>query len=373
MDSEETSLEVRIIFVILIFIIPYNLSFLLPIMTGHGYNIQYDFKTWFYIFLSGLMFFASSIPLFIYLYYGKEPKIDYNNDYVTDLPTDDPPAIVNALCGGGYPKKVGIPDLDGFKATIMDLIDRNCLILNTVPNPEDDVDSIFLEVNQDIDTTSLWEFELDVINFLQEYEQEGIISMEMISESLSHQNGAEFFKQTYENWVKKVKKTLSDEGSLNEAFLREGDKLIKIFGIMGLILAIIGQILIFADETAAFCLVGISSMILGFLAVISLLLPEKIAGKWTNYGKEYYIQWQMFKKYIEDFSLIKDYSPESVKVWNRYLVYATALGVADGVRRSMELSLPESILTKSDMYMLQYQSTPLLLLINGIKTALEPD
>lgn len=35
-----------------------------------------------------------------------EFKIDYNNDYVTDLPTDDPPAIVNALCGKDIPKKL---------------------------------------------------------------------------------------------------------------------------------------------------------------------------------------------------------------------------------------------------------------------------
>ncbi|HOI40576.1 MAG TPA: hypothetical protein PL168_07585 [Methanobacterium sp.] len=35
-----------------------------------------------------------------------EFKIDYNNDYVTDLPTDDPPAIVNALYGKDIPKKL---------------------------------------------------------------------------------------------------------------------------------------------------------------------------------------------------------------------------------------------------------------------------
>ena len=46
-------------------------------------------------FIGVLMVLISSIPLFIYLIYGREPKIDYNAKYETDLPTDDPPAIVN--------------------------------------------------------------------------------------------------------------------------------------------------------------------------------------------------------------------------------------------------------------------------------------
>jgi uncharacterized membrane protein len=34
-----------------------------------------------------------------------------------DLPTDDPPAIINAICSG-VSKKVGEPDMNGFIATI---------------------------------------------------------------------------------------------------------------------------------------------------------------------------------------------------------------------------------------------------------------
>lgn len=52
------------------------------------------------------MSLGSVIPFIIYLRYCMEFKIDYNNDYVTDLPTDDPPAIVNALCGKDIPKKL---------------------------------------------------------------------------------------------------------------------------------------------------------------------------------------------------------------------------------------------------------------------------
>jgi uncharacterized membrane protein len=64
--------------------------------------------------VSGLMLLMSLIPLFIYLYFGREPKIDYYEKYERDLPTDDPPAIVNAICAGNT-KEVGFPNLDGLK------------------------------------------------------------------------------------------------------------------------------------------------------------------------------------------------------------------------------------------------------------------
>lgn len=165
-----------------------------------------------------MMLLMSFIPLVIYLCYGREPKIDYKDIYERDFPTDDPPAIVNAICGSGTSKKVGEPDMNGFMATIMDLIDRNYLLLVNMELEDADTNSMFLEINPDYDHDNLWDFEETVINFLREYEQDSIISMDQVFESLSYTNTAEFFKETYGNWKKEVKQTLLDNGSLKEAF-----------------------------------------------------------------------------------------------------------------------------------------------------------
>ena len=42
------------------------------------------------------------------------------------------------------------------------------------------------------------------------------------------------------------------------------------------------------------------------------------------------------KKYIKDFSLIKERPPASIQIWGRYLVYAAALGCADEVSKNMK-------------------------------------
>ncbi|EKQ54760.1 MAG: putative membrane protein (DUF2207), partial [Methanobacterium sp. Maddingley MBC34] len=72
------------------------------------------------------------------------------------------------------------------------------------------------------------------------------------------------------------------------------------------------------------------------------------------------------------FSLIKEYPPESVTIWNKYLVYATALGAADAVRKAMELYVPSEQLEGSDIYMFHYYGGYALLsssLDTGISTA----
>lgn len=287
-------------------------------------------------FIGVSMMLISSIPVFIYLMYGREPKIDYNAKYETDLPTNDPPAIVNAICSDGVSKRVGVPDLDGFRATILDLIDRNYLLLSNKSGGNCSSGSLFLEINQDYDPDTLWNFEVQVLDFLKKYEQNGIVSMDLITESLAYYNTSKLFKYTYKNWKKEVKKVIVD-GNFKEAFHSKGDRYLKIFGFLGLVTAYI----VFRYTSGYSKSIVVLCVILGAVSLISLVLPQKIAGQWTKYGREYYAQWHSFKKYIEDYSLIKEYPPESVNVWNRYMVYATALGDADGVKKAMKLSFPE--------------------------------
>ena len=58
-------------------------------------------------------------------------------------------------------------------------------------------------------------------------------------------------------------------------------------------------------------------------------------GKWTAEGREFYDKWTNFKKYLKDNSLIMEKPPESVQVWGKYIVYATALGCADKATENM--------------------------------------
>ncbi|MBZ2166696.1 DUF2207 domain-containing protein [Methanobacterium spitsbergense] len=339
------------------------------------YQNSLNFKTAMYEILAVLMFLALFIPLFIYLRFGREPKIDYRAEYERDIPTDDPPAIVNAICGPGFSKKVGVPDMDGFKATIMDLINRKYFILQNQPSEKEGYGadgSMFLKVNPEQDSSTLKRFELNVMNFLTQFEEDGVISMDAISDDLSNRESAKSFRETYMGWVDNIKNQFLNDSELNKFFNKKGDSYIKIFGGIGLAVSVIVFICALMDSLPAADIALVMSIVLGVVAIISLILPEKIAGQWTTYGEEYDAKWNNFKKYIKDFSLIKEYPPESIVIWNKYLVYATALGAADAVRKAMELYVPKDELQGSDIYMFHYYGGYLLLsnaFDTGISTA----
>jgi len=334
----------------------------------NDYLNSLNFRTNMYYLISVLFLLALFIPLFIYFRYGREPKIDYQAEYERDIPTDDPPAIVNAICGPGFSKKVGEPDMDGFKATIMDLINRKYLTMENEP-ASDDLDkegyglagSMFLRYNSDKDTSELESFEKNIINFLSQFEEDGLISLDAISSNLSETETAKSFRETYNSWRDGIKSTFLNDTELNKFFNKKGDSYLKIFGVIGLLAAAVVFIITLIDQIPAAGIATVMSIVLGVVAIISLILPQKIAGQWTTYGEEYDAKWQNFKKYIKDFSLIKEYPPESIVIWNKYLVYATALGAADAVRKAMELNVPKDQLDGSDLYMFHYYGGYLLL------------
>lgn len=341
----------------------------------NDYQNELNFKTFLYSLLTVLMLLLCLIPLIIYYIYGREPKIEYRAEYERDIPTDDPPAVVNAICGPGFSKKIGEPDMDGFKATIMDLIDRKYLIFYSDQSNQEDVGlsgEMSFTVNPDKDTSELKSFEKDVINFLKGYEEGGTISLDYISSDLSNSTSAQSFKTTFESWKNIIKREFLGDEVLKNIFNKKGDNYLKIFAVGAIILAALVFFFTIADPLPAASLALVSSIILGIVAIISFILPQKIAGQWTTYGEEYDAKWHNFKKYIQDFSLIKEYPPESVVIWNKYLVYATALGVADAVRKAMELSLPKDQLEGSDIYLFHYYGGYYLLahsLNTGMTTA----
>jgi uncharacterized membrane protein len=319
----------------------------------NDYQNDLNFWTFLYSLVTVLMLLACLVPFIIYLLFGREPKIDYQAEYERDLPTDDPPAIVNAIVSSG---KVGDPDMDGFKATIMDLIDRKYLLFHSAPSGKEDVGlsgDMTFKINPDKNLSELKKFERHLItDFLKGFEEDGVISLDNISSDMSDRKKAKDFLNTYNDWRDSIKKEFIGDDVLKKIFNKKGDVILKAFGGIAIIIAgivFISTILMGIFIPGALSAL-IASIILGIVAIASLILPQRIAGQWTTYGEEYDAKWQNFKKYIQDFSLIKEYPPESVVIWNKYLVYATALGVADAVRKAMEISLPADELNSSDIY-----------------------
>lgn len=78
----------------------------------------------------------------------------------------------------------------------------------------------------------------------------------------------------------------------------------------------------------------------GVLLISGVPAAHAIARRTPDAATEYH-RWTALKKFISDFSAMKDAGPNLLPLWEQYLVYATALGVADKLLANLRLYAAE--------------------------------
>ena len=102
---------------------------------------------------------------------------------------------------------------------------------------------------------------------------------------------------------------------------------------------------------------------LSIVFVINGILCSKIKKKTnvlTQKGIDSKEKWKGLKKYMEDFSLLDEKEVPSIEVWEQYLVYATALGIADKVLKQLKTVYPnidtDTLNTSTCMYFMYHSN-----------------
>lgn len=305
------------------------------------YKNQMDFEDKFYSIISIILLLSFLVPIGIYLKYGREPKIQYNALYERDPPTKDPPIFVNAMFDG----KIGSLNDRAFQASVMDLINRK--YINLCPNSTDD--NIILKLNYEQDFSKLKDYEIDLVNILKFIGVNGIIDFKKIRNILSSQAAARKFSEKYQLWKSDYEK-INVDSVIDKYFINDGNTYFKIYGFILLIISIVIFLLSFNSIVPSASDATFISVISFLIGIICLQLPSSIAGRWTEFGMDQNKRWKNFKKFLNDFSLIKEHPPSSIAIWNQYLVYGTALGVAKNVKKAMDINLPTDSLANNDLY-----------------------
>jgi len=86
----------------------------------------------------------------------------------------------------------------------------------------------------------------------------------------------------------------------------------------------------------------INSIILGMMAARVNILSQR--------GIDEKEKWKAFKKYMEDFSLLKDKEIPSLVLWEKYLVFATAFGISEKVLKQLKVVYPEIVDMDATVY-----------------------
>jgi len=279
----------------------------------------------------GLLIIIAFLILIFY-FFGREKEIQYQGIYEREIPFKDPPDIVNAIVVNQLSKV----DSNGISSVIMDLYRKDYVKL--------DKDGKYIEILEK-DTKELPGSEKYFYEILKKYSfDNNKFSFDELKKVLSKDKklAKEFLAdfKAYKSLVlmhAKSRRYLSIKGTVLSYFV----------GIASILLA-----LYFFAKFWSVSLIyeSVFSSILFVTGGILFFLPRDVFGNWTRFGREYYLKWKNFEKFLLDFSALSQYPPESIIIWEDYLVYATALGIADKVEKHLKKLAPKEIEESSHPY-----------------------
>ncbi|MDO5824885.1 MAG: hypothetical protein BZ137_06110 [Methanosphaera sp. rholeuAM130] len=277
-----------------------------------------------------------AIPLGIYFKYARNGKSMYYNQEESQIPTDDKPLLVNMLLNG----QVGEVNADGYNATLLDLIEERYFKLVH----SDQTDTIIQPTNRDL--SNLRRYELDVYDYVSSFadEKNHISFKNMLADSraFSRFMNAWVIDTSHEFSSLDIRRYYDDRASTYTVYTSYASFVIAI-------ILLFLAIFVFSGGLTNLIAIVFAGLLL-VVSVVLFIMPNNIMGCWTSMGSVFHDRWTNFKKYLLDYSLIRERPPASIQVWGKYLVYATALGCADEVRKNMLRHFSDTNVSQEMLY-----------------------
>ena len=285
-------------------------------------NIALVLKGAGFIWLCGLL-----VAIYIvYKKYDKEYNSNFSAKYFKDIPSEYSPTVVSYLM---Y-KKI---KENCFSATILDLITKKFFVLEEIKTESKGL--LKTSIKKDYKFTKNENINLEltgsekkVVSLLLDEVGDGkSFTLKDLKSSSKNYSSAKRLINLYDDWKYK---------SLNEAekynFYEDGSK-IKTLGILySLIFPLITFISMFLDLNLG------AAYLFNIVSIISIIYFISFTRR-TKEGNEEYQKWKALNNFMKDFGRLDEKDLPEVKLWEKYLVYATVFGIADKVQNVMKTNL----------------------------------
>lgn len=270
--------------------------------------------------LISILTFITLILIFsqIYYRYGLEFSIPKNFIYYREPPSKMPPAIVGSILS------FNVFNPSFLQATILDLIRRGIVEMKELPSIKRKKDYTLKLLEDKSD--KIFDFEKVLIEEILFDESKEITLSKLPVKIKKHNNR---YKSAFDDFAKKI----SEEVKNGNYFDKKSEKISLIIIVLGIFITFISIPLsgIFHPSFMLLTLTGIMYIFGGIMAI-----PRR-----TPKGKEEFDKWMGLKTFLRDFSNLKEYCPQSIVLWEEYLVYATVFGVAKNVLRALKIAIPQ--------------------------------
>ncbi len=284
------------------------------------------------IVLSVLILISSGFLFFVVKrYFTKKgrPKVDKTDtDYVREAPDGWTPAEMCPLFYYFDKKNVYLDE--SMSATILDLARKGYL---EIFDDGDDKTPTELKI-KNIDKSKLKIHEGILLSLLQNVAPVNqVFDMEDFEKYLK--NNQEYAGKCIEEYRKASEKLSRDMG----LYMTKDPQQKKIVS-LGSLIFILAIALLYFDNVFLELGIGLFSEIA--LAILGFVLSAaaSVSVRLTDAGKTWYLYFHKFAKYMEDFSSLDEHDVDALKLWDEYMVYATAVGIADKVSKNMQIAYP---------------------------------
>ena len=282
-----------------------------------------------------------------FLRYRRTHKPQFDDKYFRDVPTNDHPAVLGAVYRGGNPSD------EDFTATLMRLTDLGVIKLDLVTIESK---GLFGSAKQKQDyrltlTPKAETMELDDID------RRAIRSLfDNIGRYASRLGGddpddkiiyfseiekvakkyPERFHDAYENWEAKVNAGVA----LRQFYISKsptGRAMAITCGVASFMLFAVSVLLVIFTEGWPLLLLAFLQMGIGFLGILVGIKCKPVSEE----AIEVKAKLVALRRWLKDFTRLEEAVPRDVVLWNRLLVMAVVLGVADEVIKQLKMTIPE--------------------------------
>ena len=278
----------------------------------------------------GFPLLALVLVIALYVKYGREPKTQFQAQYLRDIPEPSlPPALV------GFIWRMGSVDRDDATATLLDLVDRKVLDIERVVVHKErflgkDETTTYQLTLHDERLDELLPYERHLLKFLfhQIAESPTLVLSELKGLAKAHRT--EFAKG-----YRKFTEMVGNEGERRKYLDAKADRM-----------AFAGAALGFVGAVAAGAAAIFGGGLWFFLAIpvcVVLIYVSRTIKRRSQAAAELYAQYAALKRYLKDFGRLQEKPPDAVVLWEQFLVYAVVFGIADEVAKAMTVKVPQVI------------------------------
>lgn len=256
--------------------------------------------------------------------HDKEYTGEFKEDYYRDFPSNHSPEIIEYLMN----KKVSEV---GFSASILNIIYKKGFLVEkrTIKKGvilKKEVDDYELILNDKDLKEELTDLEKNIRTFLViSYGDSKGFYLSSLDEVGKSETKARAFIKKFEYWKKETEKLAK-----KEEFFENTDSKKTSLILLSIIPFIMTPIYIEYNHLV---------VVLDIIAVI-LIVYVVTSNKRTKEGNELYLKWNALKRFLKDFGNFEEKELPEIALWEKYLVYAHVFGIAEELRRQMEIKIP---------------------------------